>query len=103
VIKYSLTKIYINFLCNNLQPHVSTLRGHLQAEHRVYIYIIEKNEMGGTSSSDGGGERRLQVLVGKPEGQRTLARPRRRWEDTIKMDLQGSGMGGYGLDWAGLG
>ena len=29
-----------------------------------------------------------RVLVGKPEGQRPLGRPRRRWEDNIKMDLQ---------------
>jgi hypothetical protein len=29
-----------------------------------------------------------RVLVGKPEGKRTLGRPRRRWEDNIKMDLQ---------------
>ena len=28
------------------------------------------------------------VLVGKPEGKRQLGRPRRRWEDNIKMDLQ---------------
>ena len=28
------------------------------------------------------------VLVGKPEGKRPLGRPRRRWEDNIKMDLQ---------------
>jgi hypothetical protein len=29
-----------------------------------------------------------RVLVGKPEGKRPLGRPRRRWEDCIKMDLQ---------------
>ena len=29
-----------------------------------------------------------KVLVGKPEGKRPLWRPRRRWEDTIKMDLE---------------
>jgi hypothetical protein len=29
-----------------------------------------------------------RVLVGKPEGRRPLGRPRRRWEDHIKMDLQ---------------
>jgi len=36
------------------------------------------------------GERRsvFRVLVGKPEGKRPLGRPRRRWEDNIKMDLQ---------------
>ena len=36
------------------------------------------------------GEKRgvYKVLVGKPEGKRPLGRPRRRWEDNIKMDLQ---------------
>ena len=29
-----------------------------------------------------------RVLVGKPEGKRPLGKPRRRWEDNIKMDLQ---------------
>jgi len=30
-----------------------------------------------------------RVLVGKPEGKRSIGRPRRRWDDNIKMDLQG--------------
>jgi hypothetical protein len=36
------------------------------------------------------GERRgaYRALVGKPEGRRPLGRPRRRWEDNIKMDLR---------------
>ena len=38
-----------------------------------------------------------RVLVGKHEGKSLLGRPRRRWEDNIKMDLQEVG-GGYG-DW----
>jgi hypothetical protein len=29
-----------------------------------------------------------RVLVGKPEGKRPLGRPRRRWEDNIKMDIE---------------
>jgi len=33
-------------------------------------------------------------MVGKPEGKRPLGRPRRRWEDNIKMDLQEVGCGG---------
>jgi len=37
------------------------------------------------------------VLVGKSEGKRKLVRPRRRWEDNIKMDLQEVGYGG--MDW----
>ena len=46
------------------------------------------------------GERRVvhRVLVGKPEVKRPLGRPRRRWEDNIKMDLQEMGCGGCG-DW----
>jgi hypothetical protein len=42
-------------------------------------------------------------LVEKPEGKRPPERPRRRWEDNIKTDLQKSGMLGYGLDRAGSG
>jgi hypothetical protein len=38
-----------------------------------------------------------KVLVGKPEGKRPLARPRRRWEDGIRMDLRDIGLGG--VDW----
>ena len=34
-----------------------------------------------------------KVLVGKPEGKRPLRRPRRRWEDNIKTDLQEVGRG----------
>ena len=47
----------------------------------------------------GYGERRdvCTVLVGKTEGKRPLGRPRRRWEDNIKMDLQEVGCGG--MDW----
>ena len=45
-----------------------------------------------------GEDRRVhRVLVGKPEGRRALGRPRRRWEDNIKMDVQEVG-GGRG-DW----
>ena len=36
-----------------------------------------------------------RVLVGKPEGKRPLGRPRRRWVDNIRMDLQE-------VDWIGL-
>ena len=45
------------------------------------------------------GERRgvYSVLVGKPEAKRPLERPRRRWEDNIKMDTQEVGCGG--VDW----
>jgi hypothetical protein len=46
-----------------------------------------------------GEERKVyKVLVGKPEGKRPLGRPRRRWEDGIRMDLGEIGLGGGGLD-----
>ena len=45
------------------------------------------------------GERKgaYRVLMGKPEGQRPLGRPKRRWSDNIKMDLQEVGCGS--MDW----
>jgi hypothetical protein len=48
------------------------------------------------------GERRgaYRALVGKPDGRRPLERPRRRWEDNIKMDLREIGWGG--MDWINL-
>jgi hypothetical protein len=52
------------------------------------------------------GKRRgiYRVLVGKAEGKRPLGRPRRRWEDNIKMDLQEVGWGTWnGLIWLRVG
>jgi hypothetical protein len=48
------------------------------------------------------GERRgaYRALVGKPEGRRPLGRPRRRWEDNIKMDRHT--VGGGDADWIDL-
>ena len=48
-----------------------------------------------------GEERRVRrVLVGKPEGRRPLGRPRRRWVDNIRTDLQEVGC--RYMDWIGL-
>jgi hypothetical protein len=48
-----------------------------------------------------GEERKVyKVLVGKSEGKRPLGRPRRRWEDGIRMDLREISLGG--VDWIGL-
>jgi hypothetical protein len=52
------------------------------------------------------GERRgaYRALVGKPEGRRPLGRPRRRWEDNIKMDLRKVGWEAWtGLMWLRIG
>ena len=57
------------------------------------------SENGGLGHVARMGERRgvYRVLVGKPEGKRSLGRPRRIWEDNIKMDLQEVGCGD--MDW----
>jgi hypothetical protein len=53
--------------------------------------------MGGTCSAYGGRGDVYRVLVGKPEGNRPLGRPRHRWEYNIKMDLQEKGC--WDMDW----
>jgi hypothetical protein len=53
-------------------------------------YVARMGEMRGA----------YRALVGKPEGRRPLERPRRRWEDNIKMDLRDFGWGG--IDWINL-
>ena len=54
--------------------------------------------MGEASSTIGDSRGVYRVLVGKPEGKKLLGRPRRRWEDNIKMDLQ-EVVGCEGMDW----
>ena len=49
--------------------------------------------MGGGCSTYEGRERLHKVLVGKSQGKRPLERPRRRWQDNIKTDLQELGRG----------
>jgi hypothetical protein len=72
------------------------------AHQILFGYQIEKNETGGTCSK---GERRgaYRVLVGRPEGKRTLGRHKYRWEDNIKMDLQKWDGAWTGLIWLGIG
>jgi len=53
--------------------------------------------MGGACSAYGREERRIKGFGGEPEGKRALARPRHRWENNIKMDLQEVGCGG--MNW----
>jgi hypothetical protein len=53
--------------------------------------------MGWTGGAYGGGKGVYRMLVGKSERNMPLGRPRRRWEDNIKMDVQEVG-GGRG-DW----
>jgi len=56
--------------------------------------------MGGACGAFGEKKGLYRALEGKSEGKKPLGRPRRRWEDNIRMDLQEVGCG-Y-MDWIGL-
>jgi hypothetical protein len=53
--------------------------------------------VGGACGTRGRGDKIYKVLVGNPEGRRPLGRPRRRWEDGIRIDIREIGLGG--VDW----
>jgi hypothetical protein len=61
---------------------------------------MKKNEMGEACSADGEERGLYRALVEKPEGKRPMGRPRCRWDDNIRMDLQEVGC--RGMDWIGL-
>jgi len=66
------------------------------------VWVIKSRRMRWAGHVAHMGERRgiYRILVGKPEGNRPLGRPRPRWEDNIKMDLQEVGC--RGMDWVEL-
>ena len=63
------------------------------------VQVIKSRRMRWAGHVASMGKRRgvYRVLVGKPEGKRPVGRPRRRWEDSSKMDLQEVRRGG--MDW----
>jgi hypothetical protein len=63
-----------------------------------YIYIVMR--WTGHVERMGEGRGVYRVLVGKPEGKKPLGRPRRRWEEYIRMEIQEVGCGC--VDWIGL-
>jgi hypothetical protein len=70
------------------------------------IWVIKSRRMRWAGHVARMGEARgaYRVLVGRPEGRRPLGRPRRRWEDNIKMDLEEVGWGAWtGLIWLRIG
>jgi hypothetical protein len=80
---------------------------HNEELHNVYcspsiLRIIKSRRMRLAGHVARVGEKRntCRVLVGNPEGQRPLERPRRGWEDIIRMDLREIGWGG--MDWIDL-
>jgi hypothetical protein len=54
-----------------------------------YNNQVENDEIGWECSTNGEKRNVYRLLIGKPEGRRPLGRPRLRWLDNIKMDLDG--------------
>ena len=69
------------------------------------VRVIKSRRMRRTGHVARVEERRCvhKVLVGKPEGKRPMGRPRHRWEDAIKMDLNWEGVVGTGWSWLRIG
>jgi hypothetical protein len=67
------------------------------------VRVVKSRRMrrAGHVARQGEGRGVQRVLVGRPEGRRPLGRPRRRWEDNIKRDLQEVG-GVVWTGWSGL-
>jgi hypothetical protein len=66
---------------------------------KINVVCCSKYEMGGACDTYGRREG-FRVLVVRPEGKRPLLRPKRRWEDNIKMDFKD--IVWCGMDWIGL-
>jgi hypothetical protein len=75
--------------------HNEELNGLYSLPDIVRVIKSRRLRWAGHVARMGEGRGVCRVLVGKPEGKRPLGRPRRRWEDNIRMDLQevGSGLG----------
>ena len=80
--------------------HNEELKGLYSSPNIVWVIKSRRMRWAGHVAGMGEGRGVYRVLVGKPEGKRPLGRPRRRWEDNIRMDLQEVGLGYE--DWTGL-
>ena len=80
--------------------HNEELNDLYSSPNIVRVIISRRMRWAGHVARMGEEKRVYRVLVGKPEGRIPLGRPRRRWLDNIRMDLQEVGCG-Y-MDWIGL-
>jgi hypothetical protein len=83
------------------EEDVSWRKLHNNELHSLYsspniVRVIKSRRMrwAGHVANMGEGRGVYSVLVGRPEGKRPLGRPRRRWEDNIKLDLREIGIDG---------
>ena len=95
--------IFSKFVFKNTRP--CDTDGRIKGKVKVKVNIVRviksrRMRWAGHVARMREGRKVYRVLVGKPEGKRPLGRPRRRWEDNIRMDLQEVGLGYE--DWIGL-
>ena len=101
----------LNRKCVELYLHVAYMQKTTFKQDRLSRWLvlltqycagdkIDKNEMGWACGAYGWGEGGVQGLGGETGGKETTGRPRRRWADNIRLDLQEGGCG-Y-MDWIGL-
>jgi hypothetical protein len=77
--------------------HKEELNGLYSSPNISWVIKSRTMRCAGQVARMGKGTGAYRILFGRPEGRRPLVRPRCRWEDNIKMDLQEVGWG-YGLD-----
>ena len=83
--------------------HNEELRDLYSLPNIVRVVKSRRMRWAGHLARMGEGRGVHRVLVRKPEGKRPLGRPRRRWEDNIKMDLREDGGVETGLSWIRIG
>ena len=77
--------------CKNLESQLSHVLNELLSVRLIVELLIKESNRVQNRMEEGRGAHK--VLVGKHEGKRPLGRPRRRWEDNIKIDLREVGRG----------
>jgi len=76
------------------KPHTEELNDLYSSPNIIRVIKSRRMRWAGRVACIGERRGAYRVLVGKSEGKRPLVRPRRRWEDNIKMDLLEVGCGG---------
>ena len=94
------SNIDTGFLLCNLIAFNKELNGLYSSPNIVRVIKSRRMRWAGHVARMGEERGAYRVLVGKPEGKKPLGRPRRRWVDNIRMDLQEVGCGH--VDWTGL-
>jgi hypothetical protein len=77
--------------------HIEELHGLYSSPSIVKVIKARRMRWAGHVARMGEVRRAYNILVGRPEGRRPLGRPRRRWEDNIKIDIRDIGF--VDVDW----